>query len=78
MPDPRNIPLDLFCNRTYASEPEMEQVVMLTLVGADAMKSAGGLLHQILVPGHNNQSQSAGDPSSWGGQQKLVRKVYTV
>ncbi|KAF1537510.1 hypothetical protein FQV19_0011422, partial [Eudyptula minor] len=64
VPDPRNIPLDLFCNRTYASEPEMEQVVMLTLVGADAMKSAGGLLHQILVPGHNNQSQSAEEPDS--------------
>ncbi|KAF1609962.1 hypothetical protein FQV09_0011569, partial [Eudyptes chrysolophus] len=64
VPDPRNIPLDLFCNRTYASEPEMEQVVMLTLVGVDAMKSAGGLLHQILLPGHNNQSQSAEEPDS--------------
>ncbi|KAM6077550.1 dynein axonemal assembly factor 8 isoform 2-T2 [Theristicus caerulescens] len=64
VPDPRNIPLDLFCNRTYASDPEMEQVVMLTLVGADAMKSAGELLHQILLPGPNNQSQSTEEPDS--------------
>ncbi|KFV48857.1 hypothetical protein N328_12964, partial [Gavia stellata] len=62
VPDPCNVPLDLFCNRTYASDPEMEQVVMLTLVGVDAMKSAGELLHQILLPGHNNQSQTAEEP----------------
>lgn len=78
MPDSRNIPLDLFRNQTYASDPEMEQVVMLTLVGMDAMKSAGELLRQILLPGDNNQDQSAGDRSSWGRQQKWVRKVYTV
>ncbi|KAM6197249.1 dynein axonemal assembly factor 8 isoform 1-T1 [Sarcoramphus papa] len=62
VPDPRNIPLDLFCNRTYASDPEMEQVVMLTVVGMDAMKSAGELLHQILLPGRNNHSRSAEEP----------------
>ncbi|XP_074696955.1 dynein axonemal assembly factor 8 isoform X2 [Strix aluco] len=62
VPEPRNIPLDLFCNRTYASEPEMEQVVMLTVVGMDTMKSAGELLHQILLPGSNNQSWSAEGP----------------
>ncbi|XP_052628942.1 dynein axonemal assembly factor 8 isoform X2 [Harpia harpyja] len=61
VPDPRNITLDLFCNRTYASDPEMEQVVMLTVVGMGAMKSAGELLHWILLPGRNNQSQSAED-----------------
>ncbi|XP_072734083.1 dynein axonemal assembly factor 8 isoform X2 [Ciconia boyciana] len=64
VPDRRNIPLDLFCNRTYASDPEMEQVVMLTLVGVDAMKSAGELLHQIILPGHNNQFESAEEPDS--------------
>ncbi|XP_009982537.1 PREDICTED: uncharacterized protein C16orf71 homolog, partial [Tauraco erythrolophus] len=51
VPDPRDIPLDLFWNRTYASDPEMEQVVMLTMIGTDAMKSAGELFHQILLPG---------------------------
>ncbi|KFQ80257.1 hypothetical protein N335_04612, partial [Phaethon lepturus] len=64
VPDPCNIPLDLFCNRTYASDPEMEQVVMLTVVGMDAMKSAGELLHQILLPGCNNQSQNAEEPDA--------------
>ncbi|XP_054067001.1 dynein axonemal assembly factor 8 [Rissa tridactyla] len=62
VPDPRNIPLDLFWNRTYVSDPEMEQVVMLTMVGMDVMKSAGDLLHQILLPGGNNPSQSAEGP----------------
>ncbi|XP_064886968.1 dynein axonemal assembly factor 8 isoform X6 [Columba livia] len=62
VPDPHNIPLDLLRNRTYASDPDMEQVVMLTLVGVDAMKNAGELLHQILLPGDRNQSQSAERP----------------
>ncbi|KAM6299298.1 dynein axonemal assembly factor 8 [Aegotheles albertisi] len=64
VPDPRNIPLNLSCNRVYAHEPEMEQVVMLTLIGTDAMKSAGELLHQILLPGDNNQPQSPEEPNS--------------
>ncbi|XP_032053664.1 uncharacterized protein C16orf71 homolog [Aythya fuligula] len=64
VPDPCNIPLDLFCNRIYASEPEMEQVVMLTLIGVDALKSAGELLCQILLPGSSNQSQNAEGPDS--------------
>ncbi|XP_075623566.1 dynein axonemal assembly factor 8 [Balearica regulorum gibbericeps] len=64
VPDPRNIPLDLFRNQTYTSDPEMEQVVMLTLVGMDAMKSAGELLRQILLPGDNNQDQSGEGPDS--------------
>lgn len=75
MPDPCNIPLDLFWNRIYASEPEMEQVVMLTLIGVDALKSAGELLCQILLPGSSNQLQNAGDHSSGGGLQKSVREV---
>ncbi|XP_068554859.1 dynein axonemal assembly factor 8 isoform X7 [Anas acuta] len=64
VPDPCNIPLYLFCNRIYASEPEMEQVVMLTLIGVDALKSAGELLCQILLPGSSNQSQNAEGPDS--------------
>ncbi|KAM9555140.1 dynein axonemal assembly factor 8 isoform 2-T2 [Guaruba guarouba] len=62
VPEPHYIPLDFFCNRTYASDPEMEQVVMLAVVGTDAMKSAGELLHQILLPGPNSQSQSPEEP----------------
>ncbi|XP_062444303.1 dynein axonemal assembly factor 8 [Rhea pennata] len=64
VPDPCNIPLDILCNRTYASDPEMEQVVMLTLIGTDAMKSAGELLHQILLPGGSKQPQIAEGPDS--------------
>eukprot|EP00076_Gallus_gallus_P045480 XP_025011018.1 uncharacterized protein C16orf71 homolog isoform X2 [Gallus gallus] len=62
VPDPCNIPLDFFCNRIFASDPEMEQVVLLTLVGMDAINSAGELLCQILLPGSNNQSQNAEGP----------------
>ncbi|XP_009672200.2 dynein axonemal assembly factor 8 isoform X3 [Struthio camelus] len=64
VPDPCNIPLDILCDRTYASDPEMEQVVMLTLTGMDAMKSAGELLHQILLPGGSKQPQNAEGPDS--------------
>ncbi|XP_031451155.1 uncharacterized protein C16orf71 homolog isoform X2 [Phasianus colchicus] len=64
VPDPCNIPLDFFCNRIFASDPEMEQVVLLTLVGMDAINSAGELLCQILLPGSNNQYQSAEGPGS--------------
>ncbi|KFV99351.1 hypothetical protein N326_12632, partial [Eurypyga helias] len=62
VPGPCNIPLDFFCTRTCASDPDMEQVVMLTVVGMDAMKSIGELLHQLLLPGRNNQSLSAEEP----------------
>ncbi|XP_010013828.1 PREDICTED: uncharacterized protein LOC104406525, partial [Nestor notabilis] len=62
VPEPHYIPLDFFCNRTYASDPEMEQVVMLAVVGTDAMKSAGEFLHQILLPGPNTQPQSPEEP----------------
>ncbi|XP_032560034.1 uncharacterized protein C16orf71 homolog isoform X1 [Chiroxiphia lanceolata] len=64
VPEPHNIPLDFFCHRTYANDPGMEQVVMLTVVGMEAMKSAGELLHQILFPGLNNQPRSAEEPGS--------------
>ncbi|XP_074014738.1 dynein axonemal assembly factor 8 [Numenius arquata] len=64
VPDPCNILLHLFCNRTYASDPDMEQVVTLAVVGMDAMKSAGDLLRQILLPGDNNPCQSAEGPDS--------------
>ncbi|XP_027539325.1 uncharacterized protein C16orf71 homolog isoform X3 [Neopelma chrysocephalum] len=64
VPEPHNIPLDFFHHRTYAADPGMEQVVTLTLVGMETMKSAGELLHQILFPGLNNQPQSAEDSES--------------
>ncbi|XP_050173782.1 dynein axonemal assembly factor 8 [Myiozetetes cayanensis] len=64
VPEPHNIPLDFFCHRTYAADPGMEQVVVLTVVGMETMKSAGELLHQILFPGHTNPSRSAEEPDS--------------
>ncbi|XP_051635927.1 dynein axonemal assembly factor 8 isoform X5 [Manacus candei] len=64
VPEPHNIPLDFFCQRTYAADPGMEQVVTLTVVGMETMKSAGELLHQILLTGLNNQSWSAEEPGS--------------
>ncbi|XP_050824007.1 dynein axonemal assembly factor 8 isoform X9 [Gopherus flavomarginatus] len=58
VPDSCNVPLDLLCHRTYALDPEMEQVVILTLIGKEAMKSAGHLLCQILHPGFLKQAQN--------------------
>ncbi|XP_048817901.1 dynein axonemal assembly factor 8 isoform X4 [Lagopus muta] len=64
VPDPCNIPLDFFCNQRFASDPEMEQVVLLTLVGTDAISSAGELLCQILLPESSSQHQNAEGPDS--------------
>ncbi|XP_019363117.1 PREDICTED: uncharacterized protein C16orf71 homolog isoform X1 [Gavialis gangeticus] len=50
VPDPCSMPLNVLCNQTYASDPEMEQVVILTLSGNEAIKNAGDLLRQILCP----------------------------
>ncbi|KAM6249800.1 dynein axonemal assembly factor 8 [Porphyrio hochstetteri] len=61
VPDPPLMPLHLFCYQTCASDPDMEQVVMLTLVGWDTMKSAGEILCQILLPGDSNQSAEGPD-----------------
>lgn len=68
MPEPQHIPLDFLCHRAYAAEAGMEQVVMLTVVGMKALKSAGELLQHILeLPGHRDPAQSAGDPTSGQG-----------
>ncbi|OWK52372.1 Nucleoside diphosphate kinase, partial [Lonchura striata] len=64
VPEPHHIPLDFLCHRAYAAEPGMEQVVMLTVVGMQAMKSAGELLQQILLPSLRDQSWSAAEPDS--------------
>lgn len=76
VPEPHHIPLDFPCHRVYAAEPGMEQVVMLTVVGMQALKSAGELLQHILLPGLRDQSWSTGDPSSGAGLETLGRKVY--
>ncbi|XP_066186189.1 dynein axonemal assembly factor 8 [Sylvia atricapilla] len=64
VPEPCHIPLDFLCHRAYAAEPGMEQVVMLTVVGMQALKSAGELLQHILLPGLRDPSQSAAEPDS--------------
>ncbi|XP_054127134.1 dynein axonemal assembly factor 8 [Melozone crissalis] len=63
VPEPHPIPLDFLSHRAFAAEPGMEQVVMLTLVGMKALKSAGELLQQILLPPIRDQPQSAGNPA---------------
>ncbi|XP_053131635.1 dynein axonemal assembly factor 8-like isoform X2 [Hemicordylus capensis] len=55
VPDSGSIPLNISCHRRYASDPEMEQIVLLTLTGKEAMKSAGCFLHQILTLGCGKQ-----------------------
>lgn len=60
----------------------MEQVVILTLIGKEAMKSAGHLLCQILHPGFQKQPQNPGDSFSWGrfvglGQLNSIQLLLT-
>ncbi|XP_064246624.1 dynein axonemal assembly factor 8 isoform X2 [Passer domesticus] len=64
VPEPQHIPLDFLCHRAYAAEPGMEQVVMLAVVGMQALKSAGELLQHILLPPARDQAWSAAEPSS--------------
>ncbi|XP_058278612.1 dynein axonemal assembly factor 8 [Hirundo rustica] len=64
VPEPHHIPVDFLCHRAYAAEPGMEQVVMLTVVGMQALKSAGELLQHLLLPGLRDPSRSAAEPDS--------------
>ncbi|KAJ1097248.1 hypothetical protein NDU88_002373 [Pleurodeles waltl] len=50
VPDYGSVALNLLSLRSFTSNPEMEQVVVLTLTGKDAMKGAGALLRSILRP----------------------------
>ncbi|XP_069502974.1 dynein axonemal assembly factor 8 [Ambystoma mexicanum] len=51
VPECGSVALDMLSLRNFASNPEMEQVVILTLTGKDAMKGSGALLRSILRPG---------------------------
>uniref|UniRef100_A0ACB8FKL9 Uncharacterized protein n=1 Tax=Sphaerodactylus townsendi TaxID=933632 RepID=A0ACB8FKL9_9SAUR len=61
VPDPCPIPLDILHSRRYASDPDMEQIVLLTLSGKEAMKTAGEFLHHILAVGHKKELQAPAD-----------------
>ncbi|XP_030067787.1 thioredoxin domain-containing protein 3 homolog isoform X2 [Microcaecilia unicolor] len=50
LPTSGNLAEDIFSKRNYASNPETEQVVILTLTGRDTMLNAGDFLRQILRP----------------------------
>nr|XP_056722552.1 dynein axonemal assembly factor 8 [Euleptes europaea] len=61
VPDPCHIPLDVLRSRRYASDPDMEQIVLLTLSGKEALKTAGEFLHRILALGYTKEAQAPGD-----------------
>nr|XP_014351953.1 PREDICTED: uncharacterized protein LOC106706083 [Latimeria chalumnae] len=50
VPDPGNITLDMLSIHMYLSDPELEQVVFLTLTGNNGRKNAGNFLRQLLRP----------------------------
>ncbi|XP_060117009.1 dynein axonemal assembly factor 8-like [Heteronotia binoei] len=68
MPDPSHIPLEVLHPKRYASDPDMEQIVLLTLSGKKAMKTAGEFLHPILSLGYMKEAQA---PVSNGHDQRF-------
>ncbi|KAM6424570.1 dynein axonemal assembly factor 8 isoform 2-T2 [Liasis olivaceus] len=58
-PNPCNVPMHVLASRRYAADSELEQVVLLTFTGKDALKSAGSFLHQILTPGLAQQQANS-------------------
>ncbi|XP_070617104.1 dynein axonemal assembly factor 8 [Erythrolamprus reginae] len=55
VPNPCNIPLHIVASRTYPTDPELEQVVLLTFIGKDALKNAGDFLNKILTSDFGQQ-----------------------
>lgn len=62
VPDHCHTPLDILRPRRYASDPDMEQIVLLTLSGKEAMKTAGEFLHFLLAHGYMKEVQAPGNP----------------
>ncbi|XP_039205834.1 uncharacterized protein C16orf71 homolog isoform X2 [Crotalus tigris] len=66
VPSPCDIPMHVVARRRYATDPDLEQVVLLSFTGQDALKSAGDLLHQILTSGSGQQeAPSLGEDSAF-------------
>ncbi|XP_053327990.1 dynein axonemal assembly factor 8-like [Spea bombifrons] len=60
VPDPSNVTLDVFSKQPFISDPELEQVVILTMSGRHTLKRAGHFLRQILRPFPEYQKSSLG------------------
>ncbi|XP_030067786.1 thioredoxin domain-containing protein 3 homolog isoform X1 [Microcaecilia unicolor] len=64
LPTSGNLAEDIFSKRNYASNPETEQVVILTLTGRDTMLNAGDFLRQILRPPIKKQHPDPGESNT--------------
>ncbi|XP_029432578.1 uncharacterized protein C16orf71 homolog isoform X2 [Rhinatrema bivittatum] len=64
LPESGNLAEDIFSRRNYASNPETEQVVILTITGQGTMLNSGDFLRQILRPTIKKQHPDPGEPST--------------
>ncbi|XP_077172689.1 dynein axonemal assembly factor 8 isoform X2 [Paroedura picta] len=67
VPDPCLTSLGVLRPRRYASDPDMEQIVLLTLSGKEAVRTAGEFLHPLLAFS-DNVEEGQGPASNGLGQ----------
>ncbi|XP_043567475.1 dynein axonemal assembly factor 8 isoform X2 [Chiloscyllium plagiosum] len=65
---------EVLYKHSFVSNPELEQVVVLTLTGPTAMKNAGNCLRDLLRPPSNNSNNSSGEALIDGGFELLGLK----
>ncbi|XP_078095950.1 dynein axonemal assembly factor 8 [Mustelus asterias] len=74
VPHSANLNLDVLYKHSFVSNPELEQVVVLTLTGPTAMKSAGNYLRDLLRPLSNKSRNVLGEDLIDGGFELLGLK----
>ncbi|XP_067912833.1 dynein axonemal assembly factor 8 isoform X2 [Heterodontus francisci] len=74
VPHSANLTLDVLYKHNFVSNPELEQVVVLTLTGPTALKNAGICLRDLLRPLSNKSHKSSGDDLMDGGFELLGLK----
>ncbi|XP_051878422.1 dynein axonemal assembly factor 8 isoform X2 [Pristis pectinata] len=74
VPQAANLTLDALYKHSFVSNPELEQVVVLTLTGRSAMRTAGSCLRDLLRPVSNTLHSLSGDSKVNGGFELLGLK----
>ncbi|XP_067859725.1 dynein axonemal assembly factor 8 [Heptranchias perlo] len=74
VPHSGTLSLDVLYKHSFVSNPELEQVVVLTLTGHRAMKNAGNCLRDLLRPASNKSRNQSGDEMMDGGFELLGLK----
>ncbi|XP_078414864.1 dynein axonemal assembly factor 8 isoform X3 [Cetorhinus maximus] len=74
VPHSANLTLGVLYKHSFVSNPELEQVVVLTLTGPTAMKNSGNCLRDLLRPPLNKSHNTSGEDLMDGGFELLGLK----